>query len=218
MFRPLRFQLGAIFLGFLVLVGSSVLATFMAVRAQTNDATVINLAGRQRMLTQKMIWLALAKPDSPELTGAIRLFDQTLHALRDGGPTLDPDGRTVTLAATSDPALRTQLDDVAQTWATFHAHLQPVNAAALQIESPLIIAQLDSVVSTFEGQAQAKLARLQLIQIVFLITALLLLAWGYRLTRQRIIEPLAVLGATARRMAAGHLGDPVPLTGDDELG
>ena len=217
-FRSLRSQLGLIFLGFLLLVGGSVIATFLAVRAQADDATVINLAGRQRMLTQKMTWLALAQPDSPDLAAAIHLFDQTLLALREGGPTLDSAGQAVTLPPAPDPALRAQLDEVAQTWSTFRAHLQPVDADALQAESPRILAQLDSVVSAFEARAQAKLIRLQLIQAVFLAAALLLLVWGYLLTRRQITSPLAVLSAAARRMAGGHLTEPVPALSNNELG
>jgi two-component system nitrate/nitrite sensor histidine kinase NarX len=117
-----------------------------------------------------------------------------------------------------DPALRTQLDEVAQTWSTFRAHLQPVDVTALQAESPRILAQLDSVVSAFEARAQAKLVRLQLIQAVFFVTALLLLVWGYLLTRRQITSPLAVLGAAARRMAGGHLSEPVPALDNNELG
>ncbi|MBI3244695.1 MAG: type IV pili methyl-accepting chemotaxis transducer N-terminal domain-containing protein [Chloroflexi bacterium] len=218
MFRSIKAQLGAVFLSFLLLVGGSVAATFVAIRAQVSDATVINLAGRQRMLTQKMIWLALAQPDSPELDAAIQLFDRTLLALRDGGPTLDPGGRVVTLSPAPDMAVRAQLDEVAQTWSTFRAHLQPVDAVALQTESPLILAQLDSAVSVFETRAQAKVTRLQFIQLFFFVAALLLLAWSYLLTWQRIISPLALLGVTARRMASGQLADPVPLTDGGELG
>ncbi len=217
-FRSLRSQLGLIFLGFLVLVGGSVIATFLAVRTQADDATVINLAGRQRMLTQKMTWLALAQPDSPDLAAALQLFDQTLLALRDGGSTLDSAGQAVTLPPAPDPALRAQLDEVAQTWSTFRAHLQPVDAVALQAESPRILAQLDSVVSAFEARAQAKLVRLQLIQAVFFVAALLLLVWGYLLTRRQITSPLAVLGTAARRMAGGDLSESVPALGDNELG
>ena len=55
----LRVQLSAIFFGFLLLVTASVTATFLAVRTPAADATVINLAGQQRILTQKMMWLTL---------------------------------------------------------------------------------------------------------------------------------------------------------------
>lgn len=218
MLRSLKAQLGAVFLSFLLLIGASVTATFLAIRAQAGDATVINLAGRQRMLTQRMIWLALAEPGSPELDAYIQLFEQTLLALRDGGPARDPGGRVATLAPAADADLRGQLDAVAKTWGRFRAHLQTADGAALQVELPLLLDQLDATVSAFEARAQAKLARLQTIQFIFLAAALLLLAWGYLLTWRRIIKPLAVLGAAARRMAAGHLADPVPMRRDDELG
>jgi methyl-accepting chemotaxis protein len=158
----LRAQLDIIFLGFLLLVSGSVAATYMAVQAQADDARLINLAGRQRMLTQKMTWLAFTQPDSPDLAISIQLFDQTLHALRDGGMTLNAMGRTVVLPPAPNPTSRAQLDRVAQTWAAFRTHLQPVNISALQIEAPLILAQLDALVSEFETHAQAKLIHLQL--------------------------------------------------------
>lgn len=59
--RSLRVQLSAIFLGFLLLVGGSGAATYLAIQAQADDATLINLAGRQRMLTEKMTLLALTQ-------------------------------------------------------------------------------------------------------------------------------------------------------------
>ena len=151
MFRSLRTQLGAIFIGFLLLVGGSVAATFTAVHTQTDDATIINLAGRQRKLTQQMTWLALTQPGSPDLAASIQRFDQTLYALRDGGLALDAANNTIILPPAPDQELRAQLDEVAQTWAAFRAHLLAVdNAAAittLEDESLRILAQLDAVVS-----------------------------------------------------------------------
>ena len=51
MFTSIRAKLGIVFLGFLLLGAGSVTATFVTVNAQAADALVINLAGRQRMLT-----------------------------------------------------------------------------------------------------------------------------------------------------------------------
>ncbi len=217
-FRTLRAQLSATFLGFLVLVGGSVTATFLAVQAQADDARLINLAGRQRMLTQQMTRLALTQPDNPELHTAIQLFDQTLLALRVGGTTLDPAGRTVTLPAAPDPALRAELDQIGRSWAVFRQELENGDRSALQSESSAILAHLDSIVSAYETRARNKLVRLQLIQIVFLIAALLLLAQGYVLTRRHIVQPLAILGAATRRMAAGQLSEAVTLHNNNELG
>lgn len=218
MFRTLRAQLSLIFLGFLLLVVSSVVVTFLAIQTQRDDATVINLAGRQRMLTQKMTWLALAQPASNELTRAVELFDQTLYALRDGGLTYDSNDHSVTLPAPPDAELRAQIGEAVRLWTIFRVHLQSGDALALQSESPRILAQLDSIVSAFEARAQAKVARLQQTQFIFLLSAIVLLALGYLVTRRRIVQPLMTLNSAAQRIADGTLDVPVPNLGDDELG
>lgn len=91
MFTSIRAKLGIVFLGFLLLGAGSVTATFVTVNAQAADALVINLAGRQRMLTQRMTKAALGiATDSPsnyraEMAESATLFDRTLLALLDGG-------------------------------------------------------------------------------------------------------------------------------------
>lgn len=214
----LRTQLGIIFVCFLLLVVGSVTATFLAARAQADDARVINLAGRQRMLTQKITWLALNQPDNPELPASIQLFEQSLRALRDGGTTLDSKGQAVHLPPAPDAALRAHLDDMALRWASFRSHLYPLEPEVISLESPHLLADLDRVVSEFEDRAEAKLARLQIIQLVFVVAALILLAGGYWTTRQRILQPLAALQAATRRISEGNLRDPMQPLGDDELG
>jgi len=209
----------ALLLGsFFLLVIVSVGVMFWSVRTQEKDALIINLAGRQRMLTQKMTWLALTQLDKPELSASIELFDQTLQALRFGGTTMDSAGNLVHLPPPPDPALHAQLDEVSQTWEHFQDHLQPTDMAALPLEAPLILDQLDAVVSAFETRAEAKQNRLEWIQMTFLIAAMLLLTWGFVTTRRRIVSPLTELGRAARRMGEGNLDWPIPEMGADELG
>src|SRR5512143_805473 len=112
MLTTLRSKMSVLFIAFFLLVFLSIASTFAALEAQKQDALVINLAGRQRMLTQKMIWLALAQPNSTDLITSIQLFDSTLTALRDGGATLDSNGNTVNLSPAPDAELRSQLNDV----------------------------------------------------------------------------------------------------------
>ena len=191
---------------------------FWSINSQKEDALVINLAGRQRMLTQKMIWLALVQADNPEFAASIELFDRTLHALHEGGTTLDTIGNVVLLPPAPNASLRAQLDEVIQTWGVFRAHLQPVNLPALLNEGPLILTQLDTIVSVFETRAEAKVFRLQIIQLIFLVTTSSLLAWVFLHTRRRIIDPLTELGKAAQRMGEGNLNTSVPAMGGDELG
>ncbi len=191
------------------------------------DALVINLAGRQRMLTQKITWLALAQPENPELQASLQLFEQTMSALRDGGEiqygpavgtSASPGTRQVTLPPAPDPQLRGELDEAAHAWADFRHHLEPLDIQALQDASPGLLAQLDVIANQYESRAEAKLRRVQAIQGLSLLAGVALLAWGYWITRRRIFAPLVELNAAARRIADGQLSEPVPAMGSDELG
>jgi two-component system nitrate/nitrite sensor histidine kinase NarX len=205
----------------------SVGATYWGIQTQEKDALVINLAGRQRMLTQRMVWLGLSQPESPELVDTIQIFDQTMHALQEGGPArhtlAGADGstadiQTVTLPPAPDAQLRAELEQVSQSWVEFRSHLKPADEAALQAEAPLILAQLDAVVRQYEERARNKITRVQIIQAVSFIAGLVLLGWGYLLTRRRIFHPLVELRSAARRMSQGDLAQRVPVPGNDELG
>jgi two-component system nitrate/nitrite sensor histidine kinase NarX len=216
--HSLRLQMGLVFLGFLLLVAGSVGATVLVVQAQFDDALIINLAGRQRMLTQKMIWLALAQPDSPEMDASIQLFDQTMHALRVGGQVVDANGQLVTLPPAQDAGLRSRLDTVAGAWAVFRARLQPADPPGLQAAAPEILVQLDGLVNAYEMRAQTKVARLQVIQATFLAAALLLLALGVLVVQRRILVPLAVLISAAQAVGAGAAARPELALGEGEFG
>lgn len=226
-FDSVQGRINLIFLTFSLLVVLSVGATFWGIQTQRTDALIINLAGRQRMLTQKITWLALAQPGSPELSASVRLFEETLNALRYGGPAafgvaadLSAPGEvsTVVLPNAPDSTLAAELDEATRLWDDFRHHLEPLDIQALQAASPSLLAHLDRIVSQYEERAEAKLGRVNLIQGISLLAGLALLMWGYLLTRKRIFAPLVQLGAAARRMEAGQLAEPVPPIGDDELG
>jgi two-component system nitrate/nitrite sensor histidine kinase NarX len=217
-FHSLRWRLGTIFVGFLLLVAASVLATFLAIQMQAADATVLNLAGRQRMLSQRLMWLARTYPDPRVLDQPAQLFDRTLQALRYGSATLDTSNNPIELPPPPDAALRAQLDEVADTWSLFRTQLAAPQRAELQATSAQLIDQLDRIVHAYETRAQAKLARLQIIQAVFLFSAVALLAGGYTVLRRQVLQPLSVLDNAARRMAQGDLAQALPLDRRDELG
>ncbi len=90
---------------------------------------VINLAGKQRMLTQKMskeMLLAALGYDTAnsvaELKKTADLFDKTLKGLRNGDKELG-------LPATSAAGIVVQLDEVASIWRDFKAVVEKVTAA-----------------------------------------------------------------------------------------
>ena len=147
--KSIRGRLGLLFLAFVLLVSFSVGATYWGIATQRQDALIINLAGRQRMLTQKMTWLALAQPENPELSTSIELFAQSLQALQYGGETTDSSGNIVLLPPAPDSDLNVQLNEVTQTWKEFRSYLEPVDTSTLPVIAPLILDQLDAVVTAF---------------------------------------------------------------------
>ncbi len=132
--QPLSIRLavaqGFFFVLLLVICGS----TLMAVRAQKTDGLIINLAGRQRMLTQKYTKETLAALGAQMASGerasklenstsmardnSRQLFTTTLKALQDGGTTwlnLDLTGE-VLIPATKNTEILAQLQDVEVKW------------------------------------------------------------------------------------------------------
>ncbi|MFZ5808469.1 MAG: HAMP domain-containing protein [Chloroflexota bacterium] len=225
--NTLRRIIHLLFLGFFLLVSLSVIATLSAIQTQKQDALIINLAGRQRMLTQRLTWLALVGKPSSELDSSIQLFEQTQKALSDGGTTttgfsldsarLEP-LRQVILPPPSDPQIQQTLDEITHSWVIFRRAIQPLDPESLQSQSTQLLLQIDHLVSLYEAKAQEKLVRLQGIQIVSFTLALLLLGGGYILTRRHLVHPLNELSSAVQRLAKGDLTTPLPPLGQHELG
>ncbi len=208
--RRLFPQLALLAAGFLICAG----VVEVALRANRTDATVINIAGRQRMLSQRMSKEALqyahggyTNPAVADSLAANRaLFDRSLHGLRDGDAELG-------LPATTAPAVVAQLDAVRELWTPFAAAIDVLRAtdatstdrdAALQT---LLAGNVDllkasnAAVALFETQANAKLAR---------VTTLLWSAAGLGCTlclvagvviQRRVVSPLRVIAADLGRDA-----------------
>ena len=92
-------------------------------RISADDALIMNLAGRQRMLTQAFAGKHLAAvlgggdPSTrTELDAVARQFEDGLHALTDGGSVMYGDS-AVSLPPTRDPAFRAALEGVWERWA-----------------------------------------------------------------------------------------------------
>ncbi len=221
---------------FLLLIAASVAATFVALQMQHDDALVINLAGRQRMLIQTMTLEVLGiQADADPLyreqlrTTEYVYFEQTLAALFDGGTAPYTDGGMVTLPATRDPQILAQLQKVRATWSEMDAaihvaivakpHSAELAGAASTVLrlSPLILSQTDEAVRLYEADSARKVAQIQYLQIGFLAAAAALLIVTLLFTDRWVLAPVAWLGNAARRMGEGDLATPIAMTGPEEL-
>lgn len=231
----LRWRMALLLGAFFLLVAVSAAATAWIVETQAQDALVINLAGRQRMLVQQMTAQALriergeTGDQAQALQTAIDTFDQTLGALRSGGPAPYLPGQTEDVPAASTPELRAALESQAREWETLRAHLEVVArqtpgtpgfaaaAQAVQTLSPSLVQRADEVVRLYEAASERKVARLRGVQAAFFASALCLLVIGSLTIYRGVVRPLRVLGAASSRIAAGDFETRITSQGPDEI-
>ena len=159
------------------------------------DATTINLAGRQRMLSQRMAKTLLqaemaANPAEhsralDELTTTYNLFDATLNAFQHGGPTRNTDGTKIILMAVTDTDAHNTLLQAEAIWLPIKQHIQqfadnPEDPAAQNTAILLInknnlqlLKLMDQFTTRLAVKAQQKAEQLRLFQTVGITLALI---------------------------------------------
>ncbi|MEE9284428.1 MAG: HAMP domain-containing protein, partial [Dehalococcoidia bacterium] len=229
-------RLGLLFVGFLLLVLASVVTTFWGIQTQEGDALVINLAGRQRMLSQqtaKLSFLGVQRGQDPRYLGEMRSaaheFEQSLQALLDGGQVAYAGGR-VSVPPTTDPAIRVALAEVEAVFEPWHRAAHTILETApgspaftqglvdMESLSTVLLEEMDQVVRLYQAAAEAKTARLWRIQMTFFFGAVAFLLICHLLIWRGVVRPLQSLEAHARRMGRGDLETPVPPMGKGEIG
>ncbi len=198
-------------------------ATWISSVSQKTDALEINLAGRQRMLAQKIAKIALhagfvssdqEKSQAGELiNGQIRIFEQTLSALAQGGEapaTLKAGGAMVRLPAPSRE-IADALEGVRLTWNSFKQTVDKALAGDASASSGLagetdgVVAAMDAVVGRMADDSEAKVTMLLSVQFVGVLLGAVLCAlimWGMR---RDMIAPLEALRRFTGRVAKGDM-------------
>lgn len=234
MFKSLQGRLSLLFAAFVLLVVVSVGAMLWGSETQRQDALLINLAGRQRMLAQQMGRLAFEAGAGEDAVNAAlqeteQTFDQTLRALRNGGEAPYLSDSIVTLPLTRDPALRSALDEATLVWNDFRALLDElqrtprsgpsfsVKLQSVEEKSSMLVERADEVVRLYEADATAKVNRLRAMQIGFLFGALILLGAGAWITHKSALEPLRGLARVANRLGRNDLETAVQVQGPEEM-
>lgn len=225
--KRLQSQLIFLFIAFALLVVTSVGVTYWGLQTQGQDALVINLSGRQRMLIQQMTRLSLQVRDGDEsalaeLHEAERVFDQTLSAFQNGGSAPYLTDSVVNLPATSDTQVLEALSDVESSWEQYRSTLDAMIASGdsvlvLEDRSNDLVQKADVVVRLYETTSTAKVNRLRNIQVTFLVLALALLATGAWMTRRSLLKPLQELGLAAKRLGENQLDAPIQVEGPEEM-
>jgi two-component system nitrate/nitrite sensor histidine kinase NarX len=233
MISRLQTRLTLLFAAFALLVVVSVGVTYLGLQTQRQDALIINLAGRQRMLVQQMTRLALRLQNGDVSTLAAlqeseQTFSQTLSALQEGGAAPYLENNTVSLKYTRDPQLQAALNDVDAAWSQYRSTLENITSSgdsaslqnlrsSLELQSDNLVQKADGVVRLYESTSTHKVNRLRTIQVAFLACALVLLAVGAWITRQSLLQPLQELRLAAESLGKNDLDTPVKVEGPEEV-
>ncbi|MGB1090555.1 MAG: ATP-binding protein [Oceanobacter sp.] len=156
-----------------------------------DDAKNVNLAGRQRMLSQKITKSALVYRNSVqtglpddvayrELTSAVTLFDDTLSAFKSGGNTKDGTGSPTFLNAATSDASVVAIDSAIKIWQPLKADINKLKSevssgnqpgllmdritAYAQANNLQLLKLMNNLTNELEGIARNKSETLRLIQ------------------------------------------------------
>ena len=215
---------------------AAILLSFIILDRQQYDASLINIVGRQRMLTQQMTLEAVLVQTFPQAgyRQALRnttyeSFEKTLIALTEGGQIALPTGETLIVQPANDAEIQKQLLVIHNNWAeidqAIHIVLEEnsrsgeLNAGIEKIIglTPRLILELDKAVRLYETASNRNIARLQTLQVILLAAAILILAAIIMITNRRVLRPIQSLGESATRIGKGDLKTSVTVSGLDEI-
>ncbi len=212
----LQFKIVIVLLAFLFIGCINAATICYVVVQQKTSGRAINLAGRQRMLTQKMSKEALVvneavddagrKQGIADLQKTKNLFDSTLQALLKGDEGLG-------LTAVADDETRAKLLEVEQLWRAFSGAIQrfvssspdsDVRSKALlviQTSNIHLLKTMNQAVALYEKNND--LNKILVIQsgLLFLVILVTLGAWIF--SRRKIIAPLHDIGAIIEESSNG---------------
>lgn len=174
------------------------------------NAITINLAGRQRMLSQRMVksLLQLKHAESnqervdamAELRLTFTLFDSTLHSLHRGGVTIGGDSLPVKIAPIQIPSAQELMNRSETLWTPYSNKVQrllhgPETPSREAIDTAIesadvsnleLLGLMNSLTTVLEESAVAKTSRIRMLQIVTFTLAVLSFAHIILLMRRQL--------------------------------
>ncbi|WP_457756021.1 methyl-accepting chemotaxis protein [Thermodesulfatator indicus] len=190
---------------------------FMVLQKNAGDAQYINLAGRQRMLVQKMTKEILSK-DFASARNTANLFENSLQILKNGD-------RNKGLEPITDPKILAAWEDLHSCWQDFKKafdhYLITGNKTDLNYlldHNLKILSLANTLTKKFEEKAISNLNRLKIYQIAILSFTMFLLAAIWWMARTKIIAPIDKAVALVMRVAEGDFTVKFPKTSKDEIG
>ncbi|HEB68618.1 MAG TPA: HAMP domain-containing protein [Desulfobulbus sp.] len=236
----INFKLKMIMFSFAGIIVLMFLATLYVTQKQKNDGLLINLAGRQRMLSQKMskelhhfMWLSqtTGKPDAAaadQVRDTMKIFSMTLDALTHSGKApLSLDLKSTEyrqIPAAKEPALA-QLNNVVSLWKQFPPIVErvlkekntPQELDWLNINNVVLLQEMNKAVAIMQQQAEGSVRFLLTLQIILVLVGVVFSIYAYLAIRS-ITSRLDQVDTFTEKFGQGNLTVVSGISGTDELG
>ncbi len=239
MFRSLGARLGFIHLMYFSLLVGVIGATAFILNQQKDDGLLVNLSGRQRMLTQRMTHQLLGYASLKEtardtaaqrasVLASMQVFEKTLHALHHGGPApLDLQMVNVRNAPAATVGVAGQLSRVEKLYDVYRQNARAIldgseaeraRAITFIIENNTeLLSEMNTAVNLMQAEAESRVDSLYYIQGAALLVGLLLSFVLSQLTRRTVIEPLRELNQLSDAMSRGDVHRSISAHGPREI-
>lgn len=186
-----------------------------------NQTVELNLAGRQRMLSQKMVKEFLYAPPGAAsqnsldtLSQTLDLFDRTLSAFRIGGETMDTNGHLVTIQAFNQRSYFNIVEKAWGTWVPLRQDLRNYSEAPtaelflrinqlLDSQSALLLDYMNELALAIETQARYETGQIRLLQTIALFLGMLNFVaafWLYRLRLKAMEKEQSLIDSLLNEM------------------
>lgn len=228
-----RYKLAIVFAALVGIGATSVVATLLMVEAQSHDAVVINAAGRQRMLLQRITKAALgaesgveAEASRKEMLEMADTFELSLRALKEGG--LVPGMGKV--PAAEDAEILGGLQNVGKNWQEMGDAVRILGQSDSAAESRVgavatlrslanpTTAEMNRTVKLFEAVSQARVSNLTVLLMILGVSLFVVALAAVVLTSRWLIRPLERVTRAVEELGQGNLDCEVPdITSGDEL-
>lgn len=237
----IRYRLGIVAVGFFLIIALMFIMTWTISEKQKDDGLVINLAGRQRMLVQKIVKetvsfnyaRANAWAEEQNILGSLKatmsIFDKTHKALLESGEapiTLDPSSSEIRFCPKSDDSAVEKLAAAEKIKDELYAKIEALTADKANSDEAIkwmlendkkILSELNDAVSIIQKKSEDRTKALLSVQIAGIVFGIAFTAMTF-FTILSIIKRLEKIRYFAKALGNGDLSTKSEIAGSDELG
>ena len=216
-FSSVKLKIGLCLLGLFLVNVITVASAFYFLGKSKETGAFINVAGRQRMLSQKMVKEALAYAATGEkkwqesLLETANLFEKSLNGLANGDESMH-------LGVTLDSIALSDISKLRDSWAEFRMRIDKViNAKStsdpgfkeaisyLSNNNIGLLKQANELTKRYEELSKASIEHLQQLIVVMLAIGALIFGLCFWIVQSQVVRPIENIVNFVKEFAKGHL-------------